>query len=121
MWFASWSRVNIYRSLSIGHSHRARSANRFLAKTANSARVRGILFDSNEHVFEQHSELISLEARKQFHHLLEGHPSVSEQFQAQLLTGNSQMKRNSAPFFTWPSPDKAVRLKAIDEPNGARM
>src|SRR5580704_11061427 len=121
MWFASWSRVNIFRSLFSGHGHRARSANCILTEATNSVRVQRISFESNEHFFEQPSELRSLGTRKQFHRLLEGRPSVGEQFHTPFSTGNSQVKGNGSTVFTWSSLDKAVRLKTIDQPNSARM
>jgi hypothetical protein len=83
--------------------------------------VQRVPFNSNEQFFEQQDQLLSLATRKPFNRLLEARSSVSEQFDTAVLTGDCQMKGNSTAIFVWSSLDKAICLKAVDEPDGAMM
>lgn len=83
--------------------------------------MQGVPFNSNEQFFEQENQLVSLATRKPFNRLLEARPSVSEQFDPAFLTRDCQMKGNNTAVFASSSLDKAICLKAVDEPDGARM
>jgi hypothetical protein len=61
--------------------------------------VQRVSFNSNEQFFEQQDQLLSLATRKPFNRFLEDRSSVGEQFDTAFLTGDSQMKGNSAAFF----------------------